>query len=328
MSLPRMVIQGAVYHVTKRCAQRQFLATPSGEVNLIFAYCLARAAARCGVKIHAVMIEANHLHLLVTDTRRRLSEFMRWFDRQTSKCLLEIYAETHPERTLEGIWSKEPFSATLLITEKAILNAFVYILTNPVKDGLVNRCTQWPGFHSTPRQMLEDPIEYKRPERYFRRDRPQHDTAYLNLSIPSVLGDRDPEQLVAGLEAMVFEAEQAVQAQMATEGRRFKGVDAILMTDPFDFPKSRAPKGKRTPHMAAGGDTKLLLEALSILRDFRQRYRAAVSAHRDGEPCTFPAGTLLMVDRFGVCCEPDHAIAPLALGRCGPKPDVGPPLAA
>jgi REP element-mobilizing transposase RayT len=320
-----MVIPGAVYHVTKRCAQRQFLATPSGEVNEVFAYCLARAAQRCGIRLHAVVVEANHIHLLLTDPRRKLSEFMRWLDRQVSKCLLEIYAESHPERTLEGIWSKEPFSATLLLTEKAIYDAFVYVLTNPVKDGLVQRSTRWPGLHSTPAQLLGEPIECKRPSRYFRTDKPQYATAQLHFTIPSVLGDRDPEQLVAGLEAMVLRAEQAIVAQMALEGRRFKGVQAILATDPFDFPKSHAPKGKRTPHMAAGGDSQLLVQALGLLREFRKRYRAAFAAYRDGAPCTFPAGTLLMADRFGVQCECDQAIASLALGRYGPVPDAEPP---
>ena len=327
MTLPRMLIEGALYHVTRRCVQRQFLTNPSisGEVNDIFSYCLGRAATKYGIKLHVVMVESNHLHLVLTDTRRKLPEFMHWLDRQTSKCLLEVHAQTHPERTLEGIWSREPYRATLLVTEEAVLKAFVYILTNPVKDGLVRRFDHWPGLHSTPRQLFGPPIECKRPERYFSRKNPQHDIAYLTLTVPSVLRDRDPEQLVAGLEAMVFRAQQAFAEQMALEGRRFKGADAVLRTDPFDFPTSPATKGARNPQVAAGGDSERLLAALTILREFRKRYRSALAAYRDGDACTFPAGTFLMALRHGVTCDSDDALASLALGRYGPEPDHPPP---
>jgi hypothetical protein len=46
MSLPRQVLQGTFYLLTRRCTQRQFLLRPDEETNNAFVYCLAEAAQR------------------------------------------------------------------------------------------------------------------------------------------------------------------------------------------------------------------------------------------------------------------------------------------
>ncbi|MBK6848690.1 MAG: hypothetical protein IPG96_14555 [Proteobacteria bacterium] len=62
MSLPRPVIAGETLLVTRRCVQRQFLLRPSATVNGIIGYCLAVAAERYGVRVHAFCVLSNHLH--------------------------------------------------------------------------------------------------------------------------------------------------------------------------------------------------------------------------------------------------------------------------
>src|ERR1700759_3787741 len=49
MSLPRQVIPGRFYMITRRCTQRQFLLRPDEQTNNAFLYCLAEAAQRCDV---------------------------------------------------------------------------------------------------------------------------------------------------------------------------------------------------------------------------------------------------------------------------------------
>ena len=55
MTAPRMLIPETTYLVTRRCAGRQFLLRPDrdGIVALVFEFCLAYAAWRTGVSVHA-----------------------------------------------------------------------------------------------------------------------------------------------------------------------------------------------------------------------------------------------------------------------------------
>jgi putative transposase len=89
---------------------------------------LFRAATMHGVLVHAVCVESSHFHAVVSDPRGELSEFMRWLDRHVALCLMAHYRLSHPHRQLEGIWSKQPFGATLLLTPEAIIDKIVYVM--------------------------------------------------------------------------------------------------------------------------------------------------------------------------------------------------------
>jgi REP element-mobilizing transposase RayT len=60
MTLPREVIPGRFYMVTRRCTQRQFLLRPDKETNNAFIYCLAEAAQRFGIDVLLPCAMANH----------------------------------------------------------------------------------------------------------------------------------------------------------------------------------------------------------------------------------------------------------------------------
>ena len=61
--------------VTRRCAQGQFLLSPSALVNQVFLYCLAYAAQFSGVQVVAFVCLSNHWHAIVTDVEGRLPDF-------------------------------------------------------------------------------------------------------------------------------------------------------------------------------------------------------------------------------------------------------------
>ena len=60
MSVPRQVLPGRFYMVTRRCTQRQFLLRPDPETNNIFLYCLAEAAARFEIDVLLPSVLSNH----------------------------------------------------------------------------------------------------------------------------------------------------------------------------------------------------------------------------------------------------------------------------
>jgi len=51
MSMPRRIVPGRVYMVTRRCTQRQFLLRPNRETTNAFIYCRALAAGRTDMRV-------------------------------------------------------------------------------------------------------------------------------------------------------------------------------------------------------------------------------------------------------------------------------------
>ena len=85
---PRQILPGATYLVTRRCTQRQFLLTPTTRQHVqAFAYCLAYAAIKTGVYIHAVIVMGNHYHIVVTDPHGVLPVFAELLNKLVAKCI-------------------------------------------------------------------------------------------------------------------------------------------------------------------------------------------------------------------------------------------------
>ena len=51
MSLPRAILPGRCYMITRRCSERRFFMRPDRETNNAFVYCLALAARKASVSI-------------------------------------------------------------------------------------------------------------------------------------------------------------------------------------------------------------------------------------------------------------------------------------
>jgi hypothetical protein len=91
------------------------------------------------VRVHAITLMSTHEHLVVTDVRGRLPDFLRRLHRLVS-------LGTKVLRKWEGpTWDHERSSVVRLLTEQAILEKLAYVMANPVKAGLVHRAKDWPG---------------------------------------------------------------------------------------------------------------------------------------------------------------------------------------
>jgi REP element-mobilizing transposase RayT len=176
MSLPRPIVAGNTYLVTRRCTQRQLLLRPSTVVNQIFLYCLAEAARRTAVEVHAFNVMGNHYHLVVTDVQARLPEFIRWLDEFVAKCLNATLGRW------EAVWSSGTYSAVRLEDDEAVMAKIIYTLTNPVAAGLVSHGYHWPGLRSP--TTGERTLRVRRPHVFFRADGPTPEFASLTLTPP------------------------------------------------------------------------------------------------------------------------------------------------
>ena len=70
VSIPREVLPGRTYMITRRCTQRQFLMRPDRETNNAFIYCLAVAAERFGIRVLFTAAMSNHHHTAAVSPHR------------------------------------------------------------------------------------------------------------------------------------------------------------------------------------------------------------------------------------------------------------------
>ncbi len=299
MSHPRRVIPGEIYLVTRRCSQRTFRLRPSAETNRIFLYCLAFAAQRTGVTLHACCVMSNHHHLVVTDVRGVLPDFLRELHRLTAKAINASQGQW------DNLWASDPCNVVRLVTDEDIADKVAYVAANPVAAGLVAQSEQWPGV------LLwgESSRRVTRPTSYFREGGTCPRELTLRLERPSVrdgavTGPREwKERVVRAIASKVAAAYRAVREA----GREFLGRAVVLGASFIQRAQSYEVRFGVIPTFAA--KARSVREELGrVERYFRARYRQALEQWRDGwRDVAFPTGTWGMAVLHGavVAMPPD-----------------------
>ncbi len=293
MTVPRQILPGTTYLVTRRCAQRQFLLRPSRETNEIFAYVLGVAARRFGIHVHAYCVLSNHFHLVVTDPGARLPAFAQYLESLVARAVNASLGRW------EAFWAPSSYSAVVLATPDDALAKSAYVLANPVAAGLVRRGREWPGLWSAPERLGSPALVARRPKAFFRSSGPMPESVELEL--------RPPPGLALGefrrrLFEEVASLEDAAARALAAIGRGFMGVSKVLAQRPSAHPVAGETRRTMNPRAAATDKWKRI-ETLSRLVEFLARYRAAWGQRRAGEQgFLFPAGTYLLRVMHGVPC--------------------------
>jgi len=282
MTLPREVLPGRFYMVTRRCTQRLFLLRPDEETNNAFVYCLAEAAERCGVEILLTYAASNHHHTVIFDRDGTVPAFTERFHKLLAKCQNALRGRW------ENFWASEQVCVVHLVEAADVMDKLVYVATNPVKDRLVDKVCHWPGVNGLAALLGGHTLHATRPRHFFRRGGSMPATATLPLVLPSVLGDS--AALLAELRERVAAAEAAVAAERMQTGARVLGRRAILRQSWRDSPRSREPRRNLRPRVAAR-NVWARVEALCRNREFLTAYREARARWIAGDAIPFPAGT-------------------------------------
>ena len=280
--LPRPVYPGAISFVTRSCTHGQFLLHPDAETVNAVVYCFVEAAQRHGIALIALIQLSNHLHYLVHDPLGRLPDFTRDFHRNLAKCMNVKLGRQ------EALFATEQCNVVEPISRGDMIAKLVYILTNPVKDGLVASVEEWPGVQTWTALRDDVPLRASRPGFYFDADGDMPEQVEMYLSAPPELGDR--ESLIAELEKKITRVERDVQAARRARGRWFLGRAGVLAQSHRDFPKTVRPRRDIRPTIAAK-KTEQRIAAIAKRQQFLEEYRIASKALRAGTATPFPYGT-------------------------------------
>jgi REP element-mobilizing transposase RayT len=282
MSLPRQVIPGSFYMITRRCTQRQFLMRPDPVTNATFNYCLAEAAQRFRIEVILPSALSNHHHTTVFDRYGSIIEFTEQFHKMFAK------AQNAHRGRWENLWSSEPPCIVRLVDRNDVIDKLVYGATNPVKDGLVERVHHWPGVNGLAALLTGRALEAKRPRQFFRRHGPMPASVRLELVIPPELGD--PDEVRRELRARVAAEERRLADERMRHGKRVLGRRAVMRQSWRGDPGSHEPRRTLRPRIAARSIWSRV-EALRRDREFLSAYREARKLWLAGDPSPFPIGT-------------------------------------
>lgn len=286
MAKPRCIHPGAVYFITRRCAQRMFLLRPDPRTRQAFLYTLGLAASRTGVVLHAVCVMSNHIHLVATDPSGRIPEFLRELNRTTAK----IVNAMHGRR--ENVWDLSRATVQRILDPQALLDRIAYTAANPTSAGLVRRPELWPGVLLwTPGTQV-----VKRPSDYFSPQSRCPEQIVLQIHPPETPWSEGEwkTKLKSAISARVF----AAHSDMAKRGLRFVGVPGVLARAVTDRPATEA-KRSRQPHVATSVPA-LLRRARADRARFLWEYREVLDGWCRGiRDVPFPAGTWWMVRHHG-----------------------------
>ncbi|MDX1740483.1 MAG: hypothetical protein R3178_04280, partial [Rhodothermales bacterium] len=290
MTLPRQVLPDTTYLVTRRCIGRRFLLRPDSAINNIFIYCLAFAVEKYGIELHAACAMSNHYHLVLTDRRGVLPDFIAWLNRQLAMCVKRL------RKWDEVVWEPNvSFSAVELTGSAEVLDKVAYVLLNPVSAGLVRDPESWPGFLATVRALRRGTFRAERPSVWFRKAAPTGVT--LKLNPPRCFPDQ--HLYLEALEALIAKRVAQVGDRIRRMGRRCLGRRGVRRTRVFSRPSSKKKLFGTRPTFSALTRERWLA-AVQRLRGFRDAYRSAYRAWRSGKrDVEFPPGTWWLARRAG-----------------------------
>ncbi|MGB5501185.1 MAG: hypothetical protein WBM75_02210 [Polyangiales bacterium] len=140
MTRRRIIEPGKTWALSRRTTRRYFLLNPDDARTLerCYWYCLAVAAQRYGILVHAGCLMSTHSHEVVTDVRGELPRFLQEFHR-----LLAL--TTKAFRGWPGeVFDKRSTGQHELLTPEATIEALAYLISNPVEAMAVRYAKGWP----------------------------------------------------------------------------------------------------------------------------------------------------------------------------------------
>ncbi len=294
MSLPRHhPPEVREYHCVSKCADDQFLLTPTLEMAFHIARSWEVTQDNYDFTLAAAVTMSNHGHELVQPGATPLPSIMRLVKSQIARRANRIHGRS-------GAFYKGRYAATAILDSAASENALHYAHANPVRAHLVPRAMEWFGF-TTYRAFVEgrdsvsatwfDEEKWRaKGAKEERRDKYTY-TATVKIGLPLAWQDLSPDEIAQRRLALRerMEAEERAAAQQRVENERpIEPPEAILAKDPRSRPEH--PKEARRRERAAGARSLIEQLAEAFREVLPAYYRASEQYRRTGKLCPFPAG--------------------------------------
>lgn len=244
------------------------------------------------ISVHAFIFLSNHFHILLSSkTGSCISSFLGYLKGNIARRIGQLRHRTG------RLW--EGRSATIPITDnEALLARLKYLLSNSVKEGLVERPEEWPGASSLPwfleKDLVGNWIDRKLERRAMKLNRDCDPTAFIlryPISITPLPCWEDLSRSEIALRT------RRVMDSIAEEWRlkrlyQVMGIEAVQETNPEKGPAR--PLEKHKPPLCHSSTIWMRTAYTALHRSFVASFRAASHLMRTqatSEKTGFPFGS-------------------------------------
>jgi len=238
---------GALFEVTLRTLQGRYLLRPDrdGHVNETVLGVLGRAQRLYGMSVTALSVLSNHLHILLfAHSGDQLTDFMRHVATNLSKEIDRLH--DWPGR----LWQGRYHAIRISDEEEAQVARLRYVLAAGVKEGLVDRCLEWPGVHSLHAILKGQPLRgwwFNRSKEFAARNRGRRPGRYdyatpetLHLEPLPCWRHLPEKEIRRQVRELVREVEREAAAERRISGEESVGAGRIMAADPHYRPEEVA----------------------------------------------------------------------------------------
>ncbi len=294
---PRYFEPRTMVEVTYVALQNRHLLRPSAELNDLVVGVLGRAQRIHDMTVCSAVVLSTHLHLLlVPEDPENLAQFMCFVGTNLSKEIGRLHQWSGK------LWSKRYQMVPVSWEEPAQVRRLEYLLSNSVKEFLVDRVAQWPGVHSAESLVEGKPLVghwYDRTkERAARQqkgktvDPDPKDFAteeQLVLSPIPCWEHLPPAAVRQRVAEIVARIDEAGAQERKRKGRVSLGVKKILRVRPHKRPRRVEKSPKPRFHAATKRVLKQLRDAhAEVVAAFREASARLLAGEID---VGFPEGT-------------------------------------
>ena len=294
---PRWLRPDAAYCEVQRTVDRQFFFAPNNTIRNIIGASVGRAQRKYPVKLYWIDFNINHRQsgrAALSDSPEHIENLVN-FDRL---CNSLIARGINRYLGREGAMFSTRNRSEEAIDDLSLEQQLFYAVTNPVKDGLVDRVAHWKGFSSykqlaTGRVERFSYINWTAWHRAGGRKSPEAFAEWVEVklsALPSWEGMVEHKRQ-ALFRRRVRKLEQHYRTEREREGRRHMGPKRLAKVDPRDRPKRPAEKKGRQP-LCHASTTKGANEYRKLYRTFLDRYYYASGQWMKGVVnASFPSGS-------------------------------------
>lgn len=136
--LPRNTSPDFIRHISIRVDNALLRLVPSEEINEIVGGIIAKYQMEFGIELFAYCFLSNHFHLLLRAPQSNLWKFMQAVDREIAKRVNRLLNR-------RGHFWERRYDEQIIPEDEDVLEAFLYVICNPVSHGLVDHPKHWPG---------------------------------------------------------------------------------------------------------------------------------------------------------------------------------------
>lgn len=255
--------------ITIRTVGGRLWLTPNSRMKALTGGIIARYQEKFSIEIFAYAVLGNHPHLLIRAPRSNTDEFCENVNREIARRVNWLHRREGP------FWARR-YVDQEVVSEEDLLEAFLYVTTNPSGHGLVADSATWPGLNCVKHVISGKDRKF----RFYQYSNPEQPVVEhrLRISILPQFENLRPSKRKATIAKLIQERHEQIIEQRGKDG--FLGLEAIRQQEAGARPQ-RVKKTPRAPFYTKCFET--ILELKARVRARREAYDWASFRYRLGD---------------------------------------------